>query len=188
MSMLSVALAQRGQLHDSLSTGVRRQTIKPPNRPKRKNITACRKKHTNKAASHTVDLAIIHMIFALCQQSITRWRLVEVRGSIQALGGLDESVLFIPLHQPPHSLQLIGKYLINGMDLCGISDSKCKQRFQKRQSRLDNILNRLCQRLMTLFSAIDRHVPVLNYKPTNLIKVDKVVIIVRLFQDVIFKI
>ncbi|KRX98570.1 hypothetical protein T4E_1616 [Trichinella pseudospiralis] len=75
MSMLSVALAQRGQLHDSLSTGVRRQTIKPPNRPK--------KKHTNKAASHTVDLAIIHMIFALCQQSITRWRLVEVRGSIQ---------------------------------------------------------------------------------------------------------
>ncbi|KRZ33597.1 hypothetical protein T4B_8241 [Trichinella pseudospiralis] len=110
MSMLSVALAQRGQLHDSLSTGVRRQTIKPPNRPN--------------------------------------------------------------LHQPPHSLQLIGKYLINGMDLCGISDSKCKQRFQKRQSRLDNISNRLCQRLMTLFSAIDRHVPVLNYKPTNLIKVD----------------
>ncbi|KRY74339.1 Filamin-A [Trichinella pseudospiralis] len=178
MSMLSVALAQRGQLHDSLSTGVRRQTIKPPNRPKRKNITACRKKHTNKAASHTVDLAIIHMIFALCQQSITRWRLVEVRGSIQVcstsrlwavwMKAFSLYLCALSLHQPPHSLQLIGKYLINGMDLCGISDSKCKQRFQKRQSRLDNISNRLCQRLM---------------KPTNLIKVDKVVIIVRLFQD-----
>ncbi|KRZ77612.1 hypothetical protein T10_4095 [Trichinella papuae] len=58
---------------------------------------------------------------------------------LKALGGLDESVLFLPLHQPPDSLQLIGKYLINGMDLCGISDSKCKQRLQKRQSRLDNI-------------------------------------------------
>ncbi|KRZ14404.1 hypothetical protein T11_9045 [Trichinella zimbabwensis] len=63
---------------------------------------------------------------------------------LKALGGLDESVLFLPLHQPPDSLQLIGKYLINGMDLCGISDSKCKQRLQKRQSTLDNISNRLC--------------------------------------------
>ncbi|KAL1243703.1 Kinase non-catalytic C-lobe domain-containing protein [Trichinella spiralis] len=61
---------------ESLSTGGRRQTIKA-NRP---NL---QEEAHNKAASHTVDLAIIRMIFALCQQSITSCRLVEVRGSIQ---------------------------------------------------------------------------------------------------------
>ncbi|KRX83735.1 hypothetical protein T06_14883 [Trichinella sp. T6] len=73
---------------ESLSTGGRRQTIKA-NRPKSAFCTekyySLQEEAHNKAASHTVDLAIIRMIFALCQQSITSCRLVEVRGSIQFL-------------------------------------------------------------------------------------------------------
>ncbi|KRX28001.1 hypothetical protein T07_1576 [Trichinella nelsoni] len=233
---------------ESLSTGGRRQTIKA-NRPKRKNITACRKKHTIKSS-------ISHGRFSDYSDDIRTVSAVDNelqigRGQgfysglfdLEALGGLDESVLFLPskltffssiltsdlfgvccalsLHQPPDRLQLISKYLINRMDLCGISDSKCKQRLQKRHSRLDNISNRLCP--LVLFSSarfwlrklrqlcqikylvytdIMHGVPSLKliiichfariseafctiyHKPTNLIKVDRVVIIFQLLSAI----